>query len=128
MYGNPLQITTYTTTGTAATYALTWEPAAFSFTMPEPTSSDIVSATSQYPAEVNQAATGSVSVLETLSLPDETSYQFCYDPNYGTIDKISFPTGGYVRFVYGIRTSGTYNMYTPNGISTIGLNRFAVFS
>jgi YD repeat-containing protein len=87
--------------------------------MPEPNSSDIVSASSQYPAEVNPTAQGSLTVLESLALPDSTSYQFCYDPTYATVDKISFPTGGYVRFVYGIRNSGSYNLYTPNGISSV---------
>jgi len=58
-------------------------------------------------AAVGQLASGSnVTGVTSVSLPDGTSYTFEYDPTYGTISQISFPTGGYVRFVYGIRADG----------------------
>jgi YD repeat-containing protein len=45
-------------------------------------------------------------VVSSITLPDSTQYAFTYDPTYGTISKIVFPTGGYVRFVWGIRGDG----------------------
>jgi RHS repeat-associated protein len=44
----------------------------------------------------------SFSALTSISRPDGTSYTFAYDPVYGTISKITFPTGGYVRFQYAV--------------------------
>ncbi len=53
-----------------------------------------------------------VNVVTEVSLPDGNAYTFTYDPTYGTISKIAFPTGGYVRFVYGIRSNiGGYSSY-----------------
>ena len=51
-------------------------------------------------------------VLTQITLPDSTQYLFTYDTTYGTISKIEFPTGGYVRFVWGIRgDTGGYGAY-----------------
>jgi hypothetical protein len=36
-------------------------------------------------------------------MPNGTSYTFEYDPVYGNICKIIFPTGGYVRFAWAVR-------------------------
>ena len=47
------------------------------------------------------------SVISSIKLPDNTtSYSFDYDPIYGTISHIYFPTGGYVQFGWGIRNIG----------------------
>jgi RHS repeat-associated protein len=55
-------------------------------------------------------------VLNSVTLPDQTGYTFNYDPTYGTISQIFFPTGGYVRFVWGIRgdggTSGLFKLHS----------------
>jgi YD repeat-containing protein len=48
-------------------------------------------------------------VVSSIMLPDSTQYTFNYDSTYGTISKIEFPTGGYVRFVWGIRNDGGGN-------------------
>jgi YD repeat-containing protein len=59
---------------------------------------------------VNQVTPGgqgsTLPVVSSITLPDSTQYAFTYDPTYGTISKIVFPTGGYVRFVWGIRGDG----------------------
>ncbi len=41
--------------------------------------------------------------LSSVTMPDGTGYTFVYDPVYGNISKIIFPTGGYVRFVWAVR-------------------------
>jgi len=43
--------------------------------------------------------------LSNIQLPDGTSYQFSYDSTYGAINKIQYPTGAYVRYVWGINPS-----------------------
>jgi hypothetical protein len=56
--------------------------------------------------------------VTAITLPDQSQYSFQYDPTYGSISKIEFPTGGYVRFVYGIRPdAGAYGEFLH--ISTI---------
>jgi len=41
--------------------------------------------------------------LSSVALPNLTAYTFAYDPVYGNISKITFPTGGYVRFAWAVR-------------------------
>jgi RHS repeat-associated protein len=36
----------------------------------------------------------------TLSLPSGLQFRFTYDPNFGEITRVDFPTGGYVRYDY----------------------------
>jgi hypothetical protein len=116
-------VTTYSVTGSPNIWVIHTNTVSFGpFTMPEPTSSDIVS--TSLPAMVAQTAEGSAIVITSIQLPNGQSYQFQYDPLYGTIKQISFPTGGYVRFVWGYRSAGTYisddgAIITPNGASTL---------
>jgi RHS repeat-associated protein len=42
--------------------------------------------------------------LSSLMLPDGTSYSFSYDPTYGLLNKIVYPTGAYVRYVWGVNS------------------------
>lgn len=79
------------------------------FTMPHPTTSEITSAA--YCTSCNgsfgiqQPAVGDhFTAVSEIDLPDNSSkYLFTYDPKYGTISQITFPTGGYVKFSWGIR-------------------------
>ncbi len=59
---------------------------------------------------MNSALT--VNAITSIGLPNGTAYTFTYDPTYGNISKITFPTGGYVRFIYGIRSdAGGYGFF-----------------
>ncbi len=63
---------------------------------------------------VDQAFT----TLSGFTLPNGQSYTFSYDPNYGTLQKITYPTGGYVRYVWGVNTqsqAGFANGTLPGG-------------
>jgi RHS repeat-associated protein len=42
--------------------------------------------------------------LSSLKLPDGTSYSFAYDATYGLLNKITYPTGAYVRYVWGVNS------------------------
>ncbi|GGA80321.1 hypothetical protein GCM10011507_34460 [Edaphobacter acidisoli] len=54
-------------------------------------------------ASVQPMTSSSVDAVTAITLPNGTAYGFIYDPLYGTIQRINFPTGGYVRFVWGVR-------------------------
>lgn len=45
-------------------------------------------------------SSGSISVIKSVGLPDGTSYQFTYDPNYGDLIGMTLPTGGTVSYKY----------------------------
>jgi YD repeat-containing protein len=85
-----------------------------SFAMPHPTNAEIGqlgfcvgSFTCPQSFQVDgEVTTPTLSAVSTITLPDSTQYKFLYDPTYGTISEIEFPTGGYVRFVWGVRANG----------------------
>jgi RHS repeat-associated protein len=51
--------------------------------------------------------------VSTLTLPNRNTYTFTYDPTYGVVSKMIYPTGGYVRYVWGMNIqaeqSDTFN-------------------
>jgi YD repeat-containing protein len=116
-FTHPTDITTYTT-GTPAHYTLTWGRTNFGFNFPRPTSDDVIGS-SGYPGAVGPGpGTGSIEVLQSILLPDSTSYEFTYDTTYGVIRQINFPTGGYVRFTWGIRAVGDFSS-SVNAMSSL---------
>lgn len=42
-------------------------------------------------------------VISSIQLPNGQSYQFQYDGTYGFVSKIIYPSGGYVRYVWGLQ-------------------------
>ena len=46
-------------------------------------------------------STGSLSVYQSIILPNGKGTQFQYDATYGTISKITYPNGGYVTYTWG---------------------------
>ena len=130
-FGQPGQIpagsyylTTYGSTGVAETYTVIFSSLATgSYTMPhpDPANYEISNPTFCFgsctfnfgvgqPTERNPYST--FTAITEIDLPDNTSsYKFTYDSTYGTISKITFPTGGYVRFGWAIRDKD----WTPYG-------------
>lgn len=54
----------------------------------------------------------SVPAVSSIALPNGQSYTFDYSNNpYGMVDKITYPTGGYVRYVWG----STHKVSMANG-------------
>jgi RHS repeat-associated protein len=59
-------------------------------------------------------------VINEIDLPNGQKYTFQYESVYGKVEKITFPDGGYVRYVWGVNplsalTSGAWNQQTWNG-------------
>jgi hypothetical protein len=44
-----------------------------------------------------QGSQQNISPVSAIVLPNGQQYSFQYDPTYGTVSKITYPTGGYVR-------------------------------
>lgn len=42
----------------------------------------------------------SLTEVRSIGLPNQTAYTFEYDPTYGLISKIIYPSGGYVAYVW----------------------------
>jgi RHS repeat-associated protein len=112
-------VTTTGASGSSESYSVVFSQISIgSFTMPHPISGPVGSPTSEMQGNntslgAEQPTTGDLNtklpVVSSITLPDSTQYTFTYDPTYGTISKIVFPTGGYVRFVWGIRGDGGGN-------------------
>lgn len=120
-------LTTSGATGSNETYSMQFGTISIgSFIMPHPVGGLVSSSTNEItgpggdcmPAVcpqtygVGQPDGTTLPVLNSVTLPDSTSYSFTYDPISGNISKIVFPTGGYVRFVWHTRSdAGPYGLY-----------------
>jgi len=56
-----------------------------------------------------------VSRVSTVTLPDGLSYVFTYDSVYGLINKITFPTGAWVEYTWGINQAAESNAWPVVG-------------
>jgi RHS repeat-associated protein len=52
-----------------------------------------------------------ISAVSSIVLPNQESYTFSYDSVYGLIDKITYPTGAYVRYVWGTNSQSEYGQW-----------------
>jgi RHS repeat-associated protein len=64
---------------------------------------------------------GNVPVLKTFTLPNGLSYQFGYDPTYGLLNKITYPTGASVSYTWDLNRSSddsgfTWTLTTPGPV------------
>ncbi len=53
---------------------------------------------------INYQPNGSSAVLSSLTLPNGRSYTFSYDPTYGLLNKIVYPTGAWVQYTWGFNS------------------------
>jgi RHS repeat-associated protein len=99
---------TVSISGLSNPYTLSWANKSYSFS---------VTSQSIHPSTMSGGATcfnggtstlsGSVSEVTQITLPNGQSYQFQYDPTYAVLSKIIYPTGAYVRYVWGTNNSST---------------------
>jgi RHS repeat-associated protein len=61
---------------------------------------------------------GSSTVISSVVLPDGRQFTLTYDSTYGMLTKIVYPSGGYVRYVWGLNPQAEAGQwaYTSNGI------------
>ncbi|HZQ21448.1 MAG TPA: RHS repeat-associated core domain-containing protein [Terriglobales bacterium] len=60
---------------------------------------------------MSSVSVSSAEVTE-IDLPNGEKYVFAYDPTFGRVSRITFPTGGYVRYVWGLNASSTESHFT----------------
>jgi len=58
-----------------------------------------------------------------ITLPNEDSYTFSYDPTYGLLTQITYPTGGYVKYTWGLNQNSSSFVKT---VSEDGENYYCV--
>jgi YD repeat-containing protein len=106
--------------GFSKPYVVNWETISYNFTIsasnPTPT---------QNCATVGaQSSSGTMLVVQSIQLPNGQSYQFQYDPNYGLLNKIIYPTGAYVQYTWGASQqpsdSIVYPQTTLNSVAATG--------
>jgi len=88
---------TVTVGGLSSPYSVYWTTASASFT------DNMVSLDSGgQPCPTGMGA--SSSVVSKIVLPNGRQFTFTYDPTYGMVSKIQYPTGGYVRYAWGLNS------------------------
>jgi len=96
---------TVTVAGLGAPYTLTWTTLATpSFTAATTTLSGNCSNT------MTRYAWNSTNdhAISSLTLPNGQSFSFTYNATYGLLNKITYPTGGYIRYVWGMNSQAEY--------------------
>ncbi len=60
------------------------------------------------------AQSGTQPVIASITLPNNKQYLFHYESTYGLLDKVTYPTGGYVRYVWAINTQSEAGAFTDS--------------
>ena len=107
---------TVTVSGLGAPYTLTWTTVATpSFTTPI----TIISGT----CSTAHPTWNSPKAVSNLTLPNGKSYVLTYDSVYGLVNKITYPAGGYVRYVWGMNaqaeTASSQNCTMRYGVPAV---------
>src|SRR5206468_2242118 len=58
--------------------------------------------------------------------PNGKSFSFSYDPTYGLLSKVKYPTGGYIRYVWGMNARAEYATAAPPQPSPLCAMYYAV--
>jgi RHS repeat-associated protein len=97
---------TVTISGLSAAYQLQWTPLSTP-TFVAPVTVISGSACNFGGAHQQWAYQAGVS---NLTLPNGKSFSFTYDSTYGVINKMTYPTGGYIRYVWGINPKAEWGV------------------
>jgi hypothetical protein len=84
---------TLSVSGLASPYQVTWETVPAKYTMTHSQMRPDAGCT--FPA-VNQ----SLIVVKSITLPNGQQYQFSYDPTYGYLSQITYPSGGWIKYTW----------------------------
>jgi YD repeat-containing protein len=98
--GNTLSVS-----GLSNPYTLTWGSASSNFSV---TATPVVT---NQDCRLTTSDTETQSVVTAITLPNGNQYQFTYDPTYGELNKITYPSGGYVSYVWGLNPQSDIFMF-----------------
>jgi hypothetical protein len=102
---------TVTISGLGAPYTLNWASlSAPSFSTPIQT--PVISGTNACSSPGFSWPSPSPNGVSTLTLPHGKSFTFQYDSVYKRVNKIIYPSGGYIRYVWGINPLAEYGQFT----------------
>jgi RHS repeat-associated protein len=93
---------TVTVSGLSQPYTLTWGTAPANFV---PGSTKISGASGC--ANSFWATTGA-GAIKAITLPNGKQYQLSYDPTYGLLSKITYPSGGYISYSWTLNTRSDF--------------------
>jgi len=80
-------------------YTLYWQSLATpSFELP------VTTVSGSCPSYFGHVAWTAPSAVSSIMLPDQLSFTFSYDATYKVLNRITYPTGAYVRYVWGINS------------------------
>jgi RHS repeat-associated protein len=99
---------TLTVSGLASPVSMTWGSASSNFAV-----NATAVLTNQY-CRLTLSDSETQPVLTAITLPNGKQYQFNYDPTYGELSKITYPSGGYVSYVWGLNTQSDIFMFPAN--------------
>jgi RHS repeat-associated protein len=96
--------------GLSSPYTLTWSSQNVNFTttwtsIHPPTSGNGL-------CQPATGVTGSFPAVTAITLPNGKQYTFSYDQTYGVLNKITYPSGGYVSYQWGLDTQSGYQQVT----------------
>ena len=99
---------TVTVSGLQKPYILTWGTAGSAFST---TQRFFSGPTSGCGGVLNEQ--GSQPVVTAIQLPNGSQYTFTYDSTFGQVNKITYPTGGYVQYTWGFNSLSALAAYVP---------------
>ena len=112
---------TVTISGLGAAYTVNWTTTAGpSFTTPATVLPQAPPTVSDCTIPIPNVG-GTIPAVSSITLPNGQSFSFVYDATYGRINKMIYPTGGYVRYVWGIYSEAEWGHYQ----GTNGTTNFA---
>jgi RHS repeat-associated protein len=94
---------TVTVAGTPGSYQVTWETIKASFTLATDSS-----VTGQC---VPGTSSATLQVVSAITLPNGQQYTFGYDPAYGLLNSITYPSGASVSYKWGAATEANQTAY-----------------
>jgi len=106
--------------GLSQPYVVNWETVPYNFSVPV---TDLNGGAPGCVVATTQSTSGTMLVVKSIQLPNGQAYQFQYDPNYGLLNKIIYPSGGYVQYTWGPSTQPSDSILYPFiSENSVGLN------
>lgn len=98
---------TISVAGTPAPYQVSWETLNTGFNLPLTAVGNNTCATND-----GASASGNLTVVSAITLPNGQQYTFSYDPTYGLLNKITYPSGAYVTYTWGVEQQANEAEYS----------------
>jgi RHS repeat-associated protein len=90
---------TVAVSGLSSPYAITWGTATANFSI---NSWLMLNVEGDCYSSLAPDTNNTFNVIKSIELPNGQSYQFSYDATYGMLNKVTYPTGGYVQYAWGL--------------------------